>query len=319
MQTPHIGTPRSMGGFFVIAALLLALVALATVVSLSATGHIDLSGVFTARTSSFPPVAPQASAPADVAAEKPALPPIQPPPAVAVVPTAESESQEEVLPPTATPTASPTPTETPVPVVATATPTASPTPVPVVATQEATPVATPTPQPTVVATPEPEPKSCAPSRNDSLLYAFAEGVAAEINKIRSEQGLSQLRINPQLQRAAENYVVFLYSGQPLADVSGVKYPVHYYDGSPTTRAARCGYDGRVAEVTVISWGRGGPGLPTPDRSARSWLDSPDHKAVLLGQLYEELGVGCYRIDYQEFDDGSVGRVIMCIAELAVPF
>ena len=94
-------------------------------------------------------------------------------------------------------------------------------------------------------------------------------------------------------------------------------PIHYQDGSPYTRAVREGYDGRVAEVTILSSG-GGSFVPTPDRSARTWSESPDHTAVILDPLREDLGVGCFQVYYDESELGVL-LTIFCVAELAEPF
>lgn len=326
-----------MSSVFVTAARRLALAVFITVVSLPVAGVVDFSELFTASTSSPSRLAPRASIPA-AGTVAPTLPPPTPTrisQAVAPAPlTAAGEPpQEDATAPAPTPTMEPTPAATliptaiPAPVVAatgtptpaaTPVPTATPTPQPTVVAP--TLVATSTPQPTVVTAPRSEPTAIpyTPARTDGLDYAYARSVGAVINQIRYEQGLSQLRIEPKLQKAAELYVEFLHSGVPLVDVPDVKYPVHYYDGSPYTRAVRQGYEGRVAEVTVISRG-GWSGVPTPDRSARSWLTSPDHAAVILDPSRKDLGVGCFQAVYTELGDGAIGMMIMCIAELAVPF
>lgn len=155
-------------------------------------------------------------------------------------------------------------------------------------------------------------------RTNGLDYAYAQSIGAVINQIRYEHGLSQLRIDLKLQTAAELYVEFILSDHIFVNMPDVKYPIHYQDGSPNTRAKRQGYEGRVAEITMLSWG-GRSVIPTPESDAREWLTSPDHAAVILDPSREDLGVGCFQEKYKEFENGTVFLAIMCIAELAKPF
>ena len=105
------------------------------------------------------------------------------------------------------------------------------------------------------------------------------------NAVRRQEGLSRLRFDERLARAAATRS----DAMAEADFFG-----HYGPGDSSARAAV----GRTAWVPEarswlvgenIAWAA--EGGATPARIVRSWLDSPTHRANILNEHFREVGLG----------------------------
>lgn len=157
---------------------------------------------------------------------------------------------------------------------------------------------------------------------DGLNATFAMELAASINDARRSEGLEDLTVNASLRRAAEDYVLFILEAGRRNDPvpEGYKYPVHFLDGTPGSRAERAGYFGSVYEVVIMGYGPVGlfgPEKRGPNALVAGWLSSPDHRAVLLAPGLTEIGVGC---NQRHSSDPAAPREFIfteCVAKIGV--
>jgi uncharacterized protein YkwD len=116
---------------------------------------------------------------------------------------------------------------------------------------------------------------------DQLEPAVARAaVLCAVNRARRHNGLAALRGNASLRRAA---------GRHARDMARRGYFAHQRPGGPSLmeRLHAAGWQGNAAGE-AIAWGCGE--LATASATVRAWLDSPPHRAILLGG-YAEAGVG----------------------------
>ena len=104
-----------------------------------------------------------------------------------------------------------------------------------------------------------------------------------VNRTRSAAGLAPFRGERHLARAASRHA---------ADMGRRHYFAHVSPSGkgPMSRARSAGWRGGVGEV--IAWGCGT--LSTPAATLRAWLNSPPHRAILLGNA-RRAGVGVKRV------------------------
>jgi uncharacterized protein YkwD len=104
-----------------------------------------------------------------------------------------------------------------------------------------------------------------------------------VNRTRIAAGLSPFRAERHLARAAARHA---------ADMGRRNYFAHVSPGgqSPLARARAAGWHGGVGEV--IAWGCSS--LSSPRATLRAWLNSPPHRAILLGKA-RRAGVGVKRV------------------------
>jgi len=104
-----------------------------------------------------------------------------------------------------------------------------------------------------------------------------------VNRTRIAAGLHPFRGERHLARAASRHA---------ADMGRRHYFAHVSPSgkSPISRARSAGWHGGVGEV--IAWGCGT--LSTPAATLRAWLNSPPHRAILLGNA-SRAGVGVKRL------------------------
>jgi uncharacterized protein YkwD len=106
----------------------------------------------------------------------------------------------------------------------------------------------------------------------------AQGLLAEINRVRSLAGVPPVRPNEHLARAAQGHATDLAAGRG----DGHFGP----DGSdPLVRITDAGYMPNAFGEN-IAWGSS-----TPERIVQAWMDSPGHRMVLLDPYYDEIGLG----------------------------
>jgi uncharacterized protein YkwD len=103
-----------------------------------------------------------------------------------------------------------------------------------------------------------------------------------VNRTRIAAGLAPFRGERHLARAASRHA---------ADMGRRHYFAHVSPSgkSPMSRARSAGWHGGVGEV--IAWGCGA--LSSPNATLRAWLNSPPHRAILLGNA-RRAGVGVKR-------------------------
>jgi uncharacterized protein YkwD len=131
------------------------------------------------------------------------------------------------------------------------------------------------------------PGTCA---SRSLAYQKAPAVvrvaiACEVDRVRMRKGLRRLRDNRRLEIAARRH---------SRDMVRRDYFSHTSPSGSTLadRARRTGYvrDGCSWHVgEVLAWGVAS--RSTAASTVRAWLDSPGHRAIVLGRDYADGGVG----------------------------
>ncbi|AFZ42832.1 SCP-like extracellular [Halothece sp. PCC 7418] len=114
-----------------------------------------------------------------------------------------------------------------------------------------------------------------------------------VNQARSNEGLSPLSWNPQLDSAAESH------SEDMALRDFVGSHIGSDDSNPSERISEAGYSGSpaLAGVENIGWG-----YPTPEAVVQGWMDSDmGHRDAILNPDADEIGVGYY---YLENDTGN---------------
>src|SRR4051794_26356857 len=108
-------------------------------------------------------------------------------------------------------------------------------------------------------------------------------LACEIARLRAKRGLGRLHQSSLLDRASRRHA---------ADMVKRAYFSHESPGGagPADRARRVGYakatcSWRIGEV--LAWGVAG--RSTAAATVQAWLDSPEHRRILVSNRYDELG------------------------------
>lgn len=129
---------------------------------------------------------------------------------------------------------------------------------------------------------------------------FARGVWDAVNALRAEAGLRPVTVEVRLQHAATGYAS-LMAGTNWFSHTGP-------DGSSfVDRLAAAGFpfDTQVGEVLALA-----PEGSDPQALARAWLDSPAHRAQILGP-YSRAGLACaWSVD------SAGARIVRCVMEFA---
>jgi len=106
-----------------------------------------------------------------------------------------------------------------------------------------------------------------------------------VNGQRVDHGLKPLRPSRQLRLAAESHGTDMVSHRFFAHVSP-------FAGAVTDRARRSGYITPRDDYVLgedIAWGEGE--LSTPASIVTAWMNSPQHRAVILDREFVDMGVG----------------------------
>ncbi len=114
--------------------------------------------------------------------------------------------------------------------------------------------------------------------------ALSAALLCAINVERATHGLPALPADPRVQAAASAHA---------RDMVRRGYFAHRRAGGPSLsrRLKRAGWRGRAAGE-AIAYGCGSSA--TPLATLRMWLDSPPHRAILLGRGWSAAGVGVNR-------------------------
>jgi Cysteine-rich secretory protein family len=112
-----------------------------------------------------------------------------------------------------------------------------------------------------------------------------EALICEIDRLRARRGLRKLDVDGRLAKAARRHA---------NDMVDRHYFSHYSPaGSDVAdRARRTGYAKRTCAWRlgeVLAWGV--EGRSTAAATVDAWLDSPDHRRILVSNRYSDLGVG----------------------------
>jgi uncharacterized protein YkwD len=112
-----------------------------------------------------------------------------------------------------------------------------------------------------------------------------DALACEIARVRARRDLRRLRPDERLDKAARRHA---------ADMVERHYFSHHSPGGEdvSDRARRSGYakgtcSWRLGEV--LAWGVAG--RSTAAATVRAWMDSPDHRRILVSRRYSDLGLG----------------------------
>ncbi len=117
------------------------------------------------------------------------------------------------------------------------------------------------------------------------LSEVRSAVRCLLNQERASRGLSALRANTKLRKAAERHSRNMTSQDFFSHVSPS-------GSTPTERVKAAGYLAGASSWAVgenIAWGE--QQLSTPREIVESWMKSPGHKANILNRSFRHIGVG----------------------------
>jgi uncharacterized protein YkwD len=132
-----------------------------------------------------------------------------------------------------------------------------------------------------------------------------DAVLCEVTRVRARRDARALRIDAQLDLAAGRHATDMYERRYFSHVSPG-------GGDLTDRARRAGYalrrcSWRVGEI--LAWGAGP--RATAAGTVRAWMDSPDHRRIMLSRRYREVGVGLVAgTPFDEFPSGVTVAAVL---------
>ena len=115
---------------------------------------------------------------------------------------------------------------------------------------------------------------------------FITEVLRLTNEFRATKGLAPLKLNPELNAAAQGH---------SEDMATRDYFSHY--GSPegssdyTSRAKAVGYEATQVSENIAAFSWEPTLIETPAHAVRDWIDSDLHRPQLENPAFTELGVG----------------------------
>jgi len=103
-----------------------------------------------------------------------------------------------------------------------------------------------------------------------------------LNNIRAELGLTAVKMNPYLTKAAANHVAYLYSNTTWGhnEIPGEK---GFTGVNPTDRFKAVGGEMSAGEVLAV-------GLPSSKDAVRAWLNTAYHRSPLINPNTTEVGI-----------------------------
>ena len=110
---------------------------------------------------------------------------------------------------------------------------------------------------------------------------YDRAVECLVNEQRAAAGLRGVRHDARLARAAAHFSTAMVRQGFFAHVSP-------QGSTPGERARAAGYPGGALGET-IGWGAGA--LATPAAIVQGWLESPPHRAIVLGPGFRRIGLG----------------------------
>jgi uncharacterized protein YkwD len=117
--------------------------------------------------------------------------------------------------------------------------------------------------------------------SSSNLGAMASAILCLLNAERRGKGLSALRKNTQLKKAARNWANAMVARRFFAHEAG--------SSTPLSRIKRTGYvRGNWSIGENLAWGSGA--LATPRAIVNGWMHSPGHRANILHGAFKDIGI-----------------------------
>ncbi len=113
---------------------------------------------------------------------------------------------------------------------------------------------------------------------DKSVTSFEQQVVDLVNKIRRENGLSELKMNWELSRVAR------YKSQDMSDNRYFSHTSPTY-GSPFEMIRSFGISYRTAGENIAM------GYQTPQAVVNGWMNSSGHRANILNASFTQIGVG----------------------------
>src|SRR5262245_25948817 len=132
-----------------------------------------------------------------------------------------------------------------------------------------------------------------------------EALVCEIARVRARRDLRRLDTDERLSKAARRHA---------ADMVERHYFSHYSPAGADVadRARRTGYAKRTCSWRlgeVLAWGVGG--RSTAAATVRAWMDSPDHRRILVSDRYSDLGIGTVAgTPEQEYPHGLTAAAVL---------
>jgi uncharacterized protein YkwD len=118
----------------------------------------------------------------------------------------------------------------------------------------------------------------------ATLARHARATRCVVNRARALHGLRPLRANGRLMLAA---------GAHAREMVAKAFFGHRSPTGSTpqsrARAVGYGYGGPMRTSETIGWADGGYAVPA--EVVRAWLESPEHRAILLSRGFRDIGVG----------------------------
>jgi uncharacterized protein YkwD len=112
-------------------------------------------------------------------------------------------------------------------------------------------------------------------------HDYDRAVECLVNEQRAAAGLRAVRHDARLARAAVRFSTAMVRQGFFAHISP-------QGSTPGDRARAAGYSGGAPGET-IGWGVGA--LATPAAIVQGWLESPPHRAIVLGAGFRRIGLG----------------------------
>jgi uncharacterized protein YkwD len=110
---------------------------------------------------------------------------------------------------------------------------------------------------------------------------MASAILCLLNAERRGKGLSALRKNTQLKKAARNWANAMVARRFFAHEAG--------SSTPLSRIKRTGYvRGNWSIGENLAWGSGA--LATPRAIVNGWMHSPGHRANILHGAFKDIGI-----------------------------
>ena len=112
-----------------------------------------------------------------------------------------------------------------------------------------------------------------------------EAMLCEIARVRAARDVRRLRAHEQLDLAAARHATDMFERRYFSHVSPGGSDLADRAGRAGYAVRRCSW--RVGEI--LAWGVGP--RSTAAGTVRAWMDSPEHRRILISRRYRELGLG----------------------------
>ena len=116
-------------------------------------------------------------------------------------------------------------------------------------------------------------------------HVLAKATVCLVNRERTRRGMSSLRVNHRLSKAAVSHTLDMVEERYFEHVSKSGTDV-------VDRILSTGYLGGVRSWLVgenLAWGTNS--LSTPRRTVTNWMRSPGHRRNILNRRFREIGIG----------------------------